>query len=325
MLALAFDGVAARVVERTAAALPDRPADEAQLALRLGGICNTDLEIARGYMGFRGVLGHEFVADVTDAADRRWVGRRVVGGINCGCGTCASCANGHGRHCPRRTVLGILGRDGALASTFRLPTSNLVAVPDSVPDEAAVFAEPLAAALRVVEQLDEQRLDWASADVAVQGDGKLGLLCAIVLAERARSVTLFGRHAGRVPLPAGVRELPAADTNARGFAVVVEATGSPGGFEQALTRVAPLGSVVLKTTCAGKTTAALAPIVVDEVRVIGSRCGDLAAAVAWLGRARLPVRELVAARFSLADAEQALAFAARPGALKVLVEGGATS
>lgn len=319
MIALAFDGVRAHVAERVVSAR--RPA-EARLRLRLGGICNTDLELARGYMGFRGVLGHEFVADVVDADDAEWVGRRVVGGINCGCGVCARCTARQERHCPKRTVLGILDRDGA--STFDLPVRNLVAVPDIVSDEAAVFAEPLAAALRVVEQLNELRVDLRRARVAVQGDGKLGLLCAIVLAENAGAVTVFGRHPGRVPLPDGVTALPADDGSARDFDVVVEATGKPEGLERALARVAPLGSVVLKTTCAGKHELSLAGVVIDEVRVIGSRCGDLAAAVAWLERGRLPIRELVAARFALADGERALAYAARPGVLKVLVEGGAT-
>lgn len=321
MRALVFDGSSARVTDRAA---PARRLGEARLRLRLGGVCNTDLELARGYMDFRGVLGHEFVADVIDADDPTWVGRRVVGGINCACGACARCAAGLGRHCARRTVLGILGRDGALSETFDLPLTNLVPVPDAVPDETAVFAEPVAAALRVVEQLDALRIDWGSARVAVQGDGKLGLLCALVLAARARGVTLFGRHPGRVPLPTGVIELPADDRTAVAFDVVVEATGKPDGIEQAFARVAPLGSVVLKTTCAGKHALGLAPVVIDEIRVIGSRCGDLAAAVAWLERESLPVRALVSARFALADAERALAFAARPGALKVLVEGAVT-
>ncbi|MBK6940138.1 MAG: alcohol dehydrogenase catalytic domain-containing protein [Planctomycetes bacterium] len=321
MVALAFDGRTARVIERAATA---RRHGEARLRPRLCGICNTDLELARGYMGFRGVLGHEFVADVIEADDARWIGQRVVGGINCGCGTCSRCRAGQERHCAQRTVLGILGRDGALASTFDLPERNLVAVPDTVSDEAAVFAEPLAAALRVVEQLDSLHVDWSTARVAVQGDGKLGLLCALVLADHARGVGLFGRHPGRVPLPSHVTELPASDASERGFDVIVEATGKPEGLEQALSRVAPLGSVVLKTTCAGKQELPLAPIVVDEVRVIGSRCGDLAAAVAWLERARLPIRELVSSRFALAEGEHALAQAARSGVLKVLVEGGAT-
>lgn len=321
MHALAFDGREARVVERVATT---RRPGEARLRPRLCGVCNTDLELARGYMGFRGVLGHEFVADVIEADDPSWIGRRVVGGINCGCGSCERCRSGQERHCSSRTVLGILGRDGALSSSFDLPQRNLVAVPDTVSDEAAVFAEPLAAALRVVEQLVELRVDWSTARVAVQGDGKLGLLCAIVLAERARNVTLFGRHPGRVSLPSQVTECPANDDSERGFDVIVEATGKPEGLERALARVAPLGSVVLKTTCAGKHELALAPVVVDEVRLIGSRCGDLAAAVAWLERSRLPVRELVSARFALADGERALAHAARPGVLKVLVEGGAT-
>jgi alcohol dehydrogenase len=319
MRALRFDGGEPAVVADHV--LPARARGEARLALRLGGVCNTDLEIARGYMAFRGVLGHEFVATVLEADDPEWVGRRVVGEINCGCAACDVCATHGARHCPVRTVLGILGRDGAFAERFDLPLRNLHLVPAAVSDEAAVFVEPLAAACRILEQVGVA----ATSRVAVLGDGKLGALCAAVLATVAGRVTLIGRHPGRLPLPQNVVECAAAAAPARAFDLVIEATGSPQGLAQALALAAPLATVVLKTTCQAKHAVHLAPLVIDEITVVGSRCGPFDRALALLADGRIDPRPWIAARYPLAEGGAALAAAARPGALKVLIAGAAGS
>lgn len=290
------------------------------MRLRLAGVCSTDLELSRGYMGFEGVLGHEFVGDVIEATDPAWIGERVVGGINAACLACDFCARDQHRHCEARTVLGILGRDGVFQETFLLPERNLVRVPEHVSDEQAVFAEPLAAALRILEQLDVAPWDR----VAVLGDGKLGLLCAWALAEQVHSVTLYGRRPGRVPHPVSIEERPAPPPDLRPsdrYDVVVDATGSAEGLRDALRLVRPLGRLVLKTTCAGSHEVSLAPVVVDEVTVVGSRCGSIERAVEKLAEERLPVQTLIDRRFPLAEAAAALERAAEPGVLKVLIEG----
>jgi len=299
---------------------PERAPGEARVRLRLAGVCSTDLELAKGYMDYDGVLGHEFVGEVEEATDPAWVGERVVGGINCACQSCSFCSREQPNHCERRTVLGILGRHGTFQDSFLLPERNLVRVPAHVPDEHAVFAEPLAAACRILEQVDLSAWDR----VAVLGDGKLGLLCTMVLAEVIHSVTLFGRHPGRVKLPISVEERPAPppefDPSAR-FDVVVDATGSSEGLATAMRLTRPSGRLVLKTTCAGNSTVALAPIVIDELTVIGSRCGPLETAMSKLGEGRLPLHEMIDSRVSLEEADAALRRAAEPGVLKVLIEG----
>ncbi|MBI4880796.1 MAG: alcohol dehydrogenase catalytic domain-containing protein [Planctomycetes bacterium] len=315
MTALCFDGRSVLVVaEREPPALLP---GEARIRMRLAGVCGTDLEIARGYLGFRGVLGHEFVGDVVEAASPGLQGARVVGAINCACQRCDFCNRGLPNHCSARTVLGILGRDGAFQDAFNLPERNLFRVPDAVPDEHAVFAEPLAAACRVTEQVDIA--PWQR--VAVLGDGRMGVLCAYALAERSHSVTLFGRHPGRVPFPISVEEKPVPEKVRDRFAVVVEATGSPEGLAIALRLVEPLGTVVLKSTCAAPHGTNLAPIVIDEVTVVGSRCGSLPAALELLAASRMPLAPLISARYPLAEGAAALARAAEPGVLKVLIQG----
>ncbi len=296
---------------------------EARVRVRLAGVCNTDLEILKGYVPFRGILGHEFVGTVESAPGgdelaRGLLGARVVGEINAACGNCPACGRGEGRHCPNRTVLGILGRDGCLAEFCTLPVKNLHPVPDSVPDDAAVFTEPLAAAFRITEQVafrgDERAL--------VLGDGKLGLLCAMVLRGRVGELVLAGRHEEKLAIAdgAGVGTVLAGELDETGFDVVVEATGSGEGLREALARVRPLGTVVLKSTVAGETVAPMAAAVVNEVTILGSRCGPFGAALAALADGSIDPRPLVTARYSLNDAEEALKRAAEPGALKVLVE-----
>lgn len=319
MIGLVFDGHSAKRVDDLPR--PALHAGEARIAMSCAGVCNTDLEIARGYMGFRGVLGHEFVGVVRDCEDAAWLGARVVGSINCGCGTCARCRRGLGNHCAARTVLGILGKDGAFAEELVLPVANLLRVPDAVSDEAAVFTEPLAAACRILEQVDVRK----DQEVAILGAGKLGMLIGFVLAERAGRVALFSRASGGVPLPENVEEVPADESrssaHAGRYAVVVDATGSESGLEIALRIVEPLGTVVLKTTCHAPHRLSLAPIVIDEISVVGSRCGPFATALDLLSRGNIPISSLVKARFPLLQADRALAVAGERGARKVLIHG----
>lgn len=303
-------------------AAPREAAGEAVVRVTLAGICNTDVEIARGYAGFAGTLGHEFVGVVESAADApQLIGRRVVGEINAGCGRCELCAGGDARHCARRTVLGIVGRDGAFAQYLSLPVVNLLVVPDGVEDRRAVFAEPLAAACGITERVEISD----GARVAVVGDGKLGLLCAqAVKAQSDARVTLIGRHENklRIARARGVEtafadELPRARPGA--FDVVVEASGAGGGFALAVGLTRPRGVVVLKSTFHGATEIDAARIVVDEISVVGSRCGRFAPALELLARDAVEVASLVTAEFPLADGLRAMQRATESGVLKVLL------
>lgn len=321
MLALLLDGTPRLVTDHP---LPARHPGEALVAVRVAGVCDTDLGLARGYMGYRGVLGHEFVGTVTACDDPGWVGRRVVGDINAGCGACEECRLRGGHHCAARTVLGIAGRDGALAEALVLPTRGLCEVPDVVSDDAAVFAEPLAAALHVVDELAEARArTGGSRGVVVLGDGKLGLLIALSLAAVGEPVTLVGHHEAKLAIASarGVFTLLEDDAAALVRApVVVEATGTAAGLGRALSLTAPRGTLVLKTTVPEPPTIDTSRIVVDEVRVVGSRCGDMARAVEALARGAVDPTPLIAARYPLSQADRALEHAGRKGVLKVLVD-----
>jgi threonine dehydrogenase-like Zn-dependent dehydrogenase len=295
---------------------------EALVRVRLAGVCNTDVEVVRGYAGFRGTLGHEFVGTVESAPGaKELVGRRVVGEINAGCGACALCRAGDPRHCATRTVLGIHGRDGAFAEFLQLPVANLLPVPDEVRDERAVFTEPLAAACGITERV---RIE-PGARVAVIGDGKLGLLCAQALKVlTGASVTLVGRHQSKLDIArrrgietTKVEELP--PTFDRAFDVTVEASGSSSGFETALRLLRPRGALVLKSTFHGKTELDAAPVVVDEISIVGSRCGRFAPALELLRRDAVDVDGLVHEEFPLAEGVRAMRRAAEPGVLKVLI------
>lgn len=302
-------------------AVPGREG-EALVRVRLAGVCNTDLEIVRGYAGFEGTLGHEFVGEVERAPGAPELeGRRVVGEINAGCGRCHLCRAGDSRHCPARTVLGIHGRDGAFAEYLQLPVANLLLVPDEVPDERAVFTEPLAAACAVTERAAVE----TETRVAIVGDGKLGLLCAqAVKATTGAGVTLVGRHDGKLGIARarGVRtvksdELPASFD--RAFDVTVEASGSPAGFETALRLLRPRGTLVLKSTFHGSTELSTAPVVVDEISIVGSRCGRFRPALELLRRGAIETDALITDEFPLSEGPRALARAAEPGVLKVLL------
>jgi len=288
--------------------------------MRVAGICDTDLELDRGYMGYEGVPGHEFVGTVEEADDPRWPGKRVVGDINAGCGMCPDCLDRDAHHCLGRTVLGISARDGALAEYFTLPERCLYEVPAAVSDDRAVFCEPLAAAAHVLDAADA-----TGRDAVVLGDGKLGLLVALVLAQAKARVTLVGHHPAHLALgaAAGVRTLLESELDARTERVglVVEATGNPRGLERALGLVEPRGTVVLKTTLGRPFEVDLSRAVIDEVTLVGSRCGDLQVALDLLARGAVDPTPLVAARYPLAQADRALERAARPGVLKVLVNG----
>jgi threonine dehydrogenase-like Zn-dependent dehydrogenase len=297
------------------------PGGEALVRVRMSGICNTDLEITRGYAGFEGALGHEFVGVVEEARDAPdLTGKRVVGEINAGCGTCDRCLAGDPRHCPTRTVLGIHGRDGAHAEFLRLPTRNLIVVPDSVSDEQAVFAEPLAAAHGIADRAGIRPDDR----IAVIGDGKLGLLCAMTLALSSPNVTLIGRHPDKLAVAKarGIECVLSAEVGPpmrAAFDVVVEASGSASGFEKAVELVKPLGRIVLKSTFHGNSAWPAARIVVDEITIIGSRCGRLAPAIELLEKGLVDLDGLIDDRFPLDDGVAAMARAAEPGALKVLL------
>jgi threonine dehydrogenase-like Zn-dependent dehydrogenase len=278
----------------------------------IAGICNTDLELARGYMGFKGVLGHEFVGEALDGA---FAGKRVVGGINFGCGDCPSCLSGMARHCPTRTVLGILGADGVFAESFAIPERNLLEVPATVGDEEAVFTEPLAAACQILDQIGDER-----GRACVLGAGKLGTLVAQVLSVAGFETDLVGRHLQGLGFvdASGVRRV-GERAEGSGYDLVVEATGSEEGLALALSLVRPRGHLVLKTTVAARHAVDLAPVVINEIHIIGSRCGRFEPALALLAERRVDVRPLISARFALANIEEAFGAAAGRGVRKVLV------
>jgi threonine dehydrogenase-like Zn-dependent dehydrogenase len=282
------------------------------------GVCNTDLEIAKGYMSFRGVLGHELVGVVVDGPDA-WRGKRVVVEINFACGSCAACEQGLGRHCPSRTVMGILGADGAFSELVSVPVANLHAVPDGIDDDHAVFAEPLAAAFEVLDQVNVTR----ATRCVVLGDGKLGLLVSQVLARAGADVLTVGKHEEKLARlrARGIRttKFDAWSPEKERADVVVEATGSALGFMAAASATRPRGTLVLKSTVAGDVSLNMAPIVINELSVVGSRCGRFEPALEALGANDIDVSSLITARYPLARAEEALARAASAGTLKVLL------
>jgi threonine dehydrogenase-like Zn-dependent dehydrogenase len=299
-------------------ATPERPPGYALLRLLIGGICNTDLELQRGYYGFSGTPGHEFVARVVAADTPSWVGRRVVGEINLACQRCDWCARGLSRHCPDRTVLGIVNHPGAFQEFFTLPERNLHPLPEAVPVERAVFTEPLAAACEMLDQVSIP----AGEEVAVLGDGKLGLLIAMVLQTHGYAVRLFGRHREKldVAIAAGVEtELVGGPLPVAEYGWVVDATGSPEGLGDAAGMVRPRGTVILKSTVHGTVGINTAPLIVNEITLVGSRCGRFEAALPLLTHPGVRLDRMVAARYSLRDAPAAFARAAQRGTLKVLL------
>jgi threonine dehydrogenase-like Zn-dependent dehydrogenase len=297
---------------------PDMP-EEAVIRVTYAGICATDAAIVRGYTGFSGTLGHEFVGVVAAAPDAAWIGRRVVGDINIACGTCETCQSGNRHHCEQRTVIGIRRRDGAFAEYLALPLPNLYAVPDTVSDLDAVFAEPLAAACRILDQVSCR----PGQSVAVLGDGKLGQLIAQVLQAHGLAVTLIGRHARKLAVAAGAgiatRHADELRSATRQFEIVVEASGRATGLADALRLVRPRGTVVLKSTSATPWMLPPAAVVVPEVTLVGSRCGDMPKALALLAARKVNPQPLIEAVYDLDDGLRAFEHATTPGVLKVLL------
>ncbi|MFZ5453402.1 MAG: MDR/zinc-dependent alcohol dehydrogenase-like family protein [Thermodesulfobacteriota bacterium] len=291
---------------------------EVLLRVHLAGICGTDLQILQGYHDFQGVMGHEFVGVVAEPQDSSWYGRRVVGEINISCGRCDLCKRGLSRHCRVRQVIGIKGRDGAFAPYLTLPQANLVAVSPQVEDEAAVFTEPLAAAMVVTEAVRPPY----NFPLLVVGDGRLGLLISWALALSKAEVHLVGHHDSHLALaqPYGVSTFLEKDLPPGDYEVVVEASGAPAGMDLALSRVRPRGTVILKSTYTGSYPLNSARLVVPEVRLVGSRCGPLGPAMLLLARGLINHRSLIDRRFTLSQGVEALAWAGRPGALKVLLD-----
>lgn len=299
---------------------PTPPPGEALIRTRLAGICNTDLEIVRGYMGFKGILGHEFVGDVVavNGSDEQLVGQRVVGEINAYCGQCATCSRGEVTQCPHRTTLGIDRRDGTMADYFTLPTKLLYPVPANVPDEWAVFTEPLAAACQIPTQIHLRPTDR----VVLLGDGKLGLLIAQVLQLTGCQLLVIGNHAAKLEILArrGIATQLVDEVDLRPTAdVVVEATGNPAGFAMARQLIRPRGRLVLKSTFHANVELNLSLVVVDEISVIGSRCGPFAPALRLMAQRLVDIEPLLHDTFSLSDGLAAFARAAESGVLKVVL------
>ncbi len=301
--------------------IPEIPAGEALIRVRVAGVCATDLEMVRGYYPFTGILGHEFVGEVMQSpAEPGLEGQRVVGEINASCGQCRACKAGRPTHCEKRTVLGILNRNGVFAEYVTLPIENLHVVPEVVADEAAVFTEPLAAALEIQQQVHIRPAER----VLVIGAGRLGQLVAQSLALTGCELQVVTRHSAQERLLA-MRSIAtcreeAVPTNA--LDVVVEATGSPQGFALARRAVRPWGTIVMKSTYKGEMQINFSSIVVDEITLVGSRCGPFPPALNLLESGKVEPRPLITARYPLAEAEKAIQHASQPGALKILLEYG---
>lgn len=299
---------------------PTRPPGFALIQMLAAGICNTDLELQRGYYGFSGIPGHEFAGRVIEADTPSWIGQRVAGEINLACGHCDLCAIGLGRHCPNRTVLGIVKHAGAFAEYLTLPEANLHVLPSEIPDEHSVFVEPLAAACEIVDQV---RIP-SGEHVAVLGDGKLGLLIAQVLQAHEAHVTLFGRHEEklRIARRAGVETSSKEQRPRAAFQLVVDSTGSSQGLKEAITMTRPRGTLVMKSTVHGEVPVDTAGVIVNEITLVGSRCGRFEPAIELLSTGKIHVSDMLSEEFSLREAPAAFAEAARRGVLKVLLRNG---
>jgi threonine dehydrogenase-like Zn-dependent dehydrogenase len=297
--------------------LPRVPEGFARIRLLAAGICSTDLELQRGYYGFSGTPGHEFVGEVVACEDQKWVGKRVCGEINLACGHCEWCKHGLGRHCPTRMVLGIVKHPGAFREFLTLPVRNLHRVPDSVPAEHAVFIEPVAAACEILDQVEIPK----GARIAVLGDGKLGLLIAQVLRAHGADVHLFGRHKEKMRLVKGVtHEVIGKKLPEREFTLVVDATGSAEGLQSAIHMATPRGMVIMKSTVHGLVPIDTAAAIVPEITLVGSRCGRFEPSLKLLASGKVEVANLISAEYPLFMATEAFEKAATKGVLKVLLK-----
>lgn len=291
--------------------------DEALIRVKYAGICNTDIEIVKGYMNFSGILGHEFTGIVEWAKDKGAIGKRVVGEINIGCGTCDYCLNGMKNHCPQRRVLGILNKDGVFAEYVTMPMENLHMLPDSISDIDAVFIEPLASAFEIINQVNIRPSD----KVCILGDGKLGLLVGQVIAMTTRELIVVGKHPERLSIlnEKGINTCLYQDFKEKGFDIVIDCTGSPSGIKSALDIVKPMGKIVMKTTISGDRSIDLNRVVIDEITIIGSRCGPFPDAIKALEDRMVNVTPLVSNIFSLDDGLSAFQYAQRKDFLKVIL------
>ena len=301
--------------------MPALPSGEARIQVLQAGVCSTDLHILKGYMNFTGILGHEFVGKVLESPEEpSWIGQRVVGEINAACQKCFTCLSGTPTHCPHRTVLGIQGRDGAFADSLTLPISNLHPVPETLTDDQATFVEPLAAACEIPQQVRIRPSDR----IVVIGDGKLGILCAQVLALSGPFVQLLGKHPAHA---AWISKYGIAYAGSPGdirgqVDIVVEATGNPSGFSLAMQLLRPRGTLVLKSTYKDSLAVNMAGIVIHEIRILGSRCGPFSPAIRLLEHGLVDVHPLIHARYSLSQGLTAMERAAQSGTLKVLLQMG---
>ena len=292
--------------------------DEALIRVRCAGICNTDLEIIKGYMGFKGIPGHEFVGIVEECGKKELVGKRVTGEINIGCGKCDFCRRGMQNHCPERSVLGILNREGAFADYITLPFDNLHVIPDPVSDEEAVFVEPLAAGFEILRQVDVRPSDR----VCVLGDGKLGLLIAQVLSMTGCDLTVVGNHRSKLLIldELGIRTELSSGFAGKDMDMVVECTGSESGMETAVKTVRPRGKIIIKTTIAGRGRIDLNLVVINELILIGSRCGPFPDAINAIESGEVKLYPLISAEYSIEEGVRAFAHADERGALKVILK-----
>ena len=298
---------------------PDPDFNETLVRVNLAGICGTDLEILDGYMQYNGILGHEFVGIVEKSNNSNLIGKRVVGEINVGCGKCNSCIKGMERHCPTRTVLGILKRNGSFAEFISLPEKNLHIIPDSISDEQAVFVEPLAAAFEINEQVS-MKSEW---NVAVVGDGRLAQLIIQVIKLTCSNITCFGKHENKLEglVKSGIKiKLGIESTDEQLFDLDVEATGSNSGFTDTMKLVKPRGTVVLKSTIASRENLDLTPTIINEITLIGSRCGLFKPAIDALATGVISVNSLIDSTFSLDKFEDAIIHAKKPNTLKVFLK-----
>ena len=298
---------------------PDPEFNETLVRVSLAGICGTDLEILDGYMQYNGILGHEFVGVIEKSSNSDLIGKRVVGEINAGCGKCDSCVNGMERHCPSRTVLGILKRNGAFAEFLSLPEKNLHIIPDSISDEQAVFVEPLAAAFEINEQVS-LKPEW---NIAVVGDGRLAQLIIQVIKLTCSNITCFGKHEKKLEglVQSGIKiKVGIESTDEQLFDLVIEATGSNSGFSDTMKLVKPRGTVILKSTIASRENLDLTPTIINEITLIGSRCGLFKPAIEALASGKISVNSMIDSTFSLEKFEDAIIYAKKPDTLKVFLK-----
>ncbi|MCD7879984.1 MAG: alcohol dehydrogenase catalytic domain-containing protein [Candidatus Gastranaerophilales bacterium] len=306
----------------TNCAKPEMRANEALIKVEICGICNTDYEITKGYMGYKGILGHEFIGTVeavNSAAHKSWIGKRVAGEINNGCGECEWCKKGLERHCPNRETLGIWKKDGCMAEYVSIPIKNLIEIPDNVESQEAVFIEPLAAALEILEQHHIKPYE----KVAVLGDGKLGLIAALALNAAGLDVTLIGKHQNKLNIAKEQNvktKIVSEQTQTKCFDVVVEATGSLNGFETSVSLVKPRGTLVLKSTIAASGEFNLAPVVVDEITILGSRCGQFKPALRFLEQKKINFKPMISAIYNIDNAVEAFERNKAKDTLKILIK-----